>query len=155
MRIFFVSQILVLFALLLAAFYHLRAFQIGLANIAVVGFNWDAYHAPSYNFALCALVACSLTILLAYTIRKRLPVVGAILMLLGLSFTILSLFMLTMPRYVNIADVFYYWCAFVASNIILTLWAALLYQRPELLDEEEGPYADVLDYFEPNKKQLP
>ena len=151
MRIFFFSQVIVLSALLLAAFYYLRAFQIGLSNIAIVGFNWEAYHAPSYNFALCALVACSLTILLGYTIRQRLPVVGSLMLLLGLVFTLVSAAMLTQPRFINIADVFYYWCAFIASNIILTIWAAILYSRPELLEEEEGPYADVLDYFEQNK----
>lgn len=148
MRIFFLGQILVLMTLLLAAFYHLRAFQIGLANIAIVGFSWDAYHAPSYNFALCALVACSLTVVLGYTIRQRLPVVGALLMVVGLVFTLLSAVMLTLPRWINIADVFYYWCAFIASGVMLTLLASLLYNRPDLTEEEEGPYADVLDYFE-------
>lgn len=148
MRLLFGIQVVVLSALLLAVFYYLRAFQVVLSNIPIVGFDWDIYHAPSYSFAWCALVSCSLTVFLGFTIRRRLPVVSSLFLLIGLGFALLGIALLTMPRYVNIADVFYYWCAFIASNVLLTLWAAFLYHRPDLLEEEEGPYSDVLDHME-------
>lgn len=150
MRLFFVIQVVVLSALLLAVFYYRRAFQIVLSNISVDGFNWTTYHAPSYNFALYALVSCSLTVGLGWALRRRLPVVSSLFLLMGLSFMLLSLVMLSMPRFINIADVFYYWCAFIASTFILTLWAGFLYHRPDVLEEEEGPYSDVLDHIEPS-----
>ncbi len=153
MRLFFGIQVVGLSALLLAAFYCLRAFQVVLLNISVVGFDWELYRAPSFNFACCALLSCSLTVALGLTIRRRLPVVSSLFLLLGLGFMLLSIVMLVGPRYINIADVFYYWCAFIASNIILTLWAAFLYHRPDVLEGEDGPYSDVLDHTEPSNFQ--
>lgn len=150
MRLFFAVQVVVLSALLLAVFYYQRVFQITLSNISIEGFDWTTYHAPSYSFAICAFVSCSLTVGLGWGIHRRLPVVSSLFLLMGLSFMLLSIVMLTMPRYINISDVFYYWCAFIASNVILTLWADLLYQRPEVLEGEEEPYSDVLDHLGPS-----
>lgn len=129
---------MVFFFFLLVFF--LRSFQVMLINIDVLGFDMETYVKPIYNFSVIALFFCMFTLLIGYFSYKRLRLLGGLLLSNGLVFLLLAIIMMRWPRFVNLYDVFWYWCGYIAMNIILTVAVISEYETSDHLVKAENDF---------------
>jgi hypothetical protein len=100
-----------------------------IGNIEMVGFNPVAYDEPTHNFAKVAVFFCALTIFVGDRTRTKLSLIGVFFMVNGFLFLCLALIMFLRPRYLNMYDVFWYWCFYILANIVLTIIAIINYEK--------------------------
>ena len=106
-----------------------RTLQVVIANIEITGFDPAAYDEPTHNFAKIAVFFCALTIFVGYKTRAKLPLIGAIIIGNGFVFCCFAVVMFWEPRYLNMYDVFWYWCFYILANIVLTIMAIINYEK--------------------------
>lgn len=108
---------------------YVRSLQVVIANIEITGFDPMAYDEPTHNFAKIAVFFCALTIFVGYKTRIKLALIGAFLVGNGFVFLCFALIMFWKPRYLNMYDVFWYWCFYILANIFLTIAAIINYEK--------------------------
>lgn len=114
---------------------YVRSLQVVIANIEITGFDPMAYDEPTHNFAKIALFFCALTIFVGYKTRTKLALIGACLVGNGFVFLCFALIMFWEPRYLNMYDVFWYWCFYILANIVLTIAAINNYEKARFRTE--------------------
>lgn len=125
---------------------YVRSLQVIIANIEITGFDPIAYGTPTHNFAKFALFFCALTIFVGYKTYEKLALIGTLLVTNGFVFLCFALIMFWEPRYLNLYDVFWYWCFYVLANIVLTILAIINYEKaPSRIAIYED---DILDDLE-------
>ena len=125
---------------------YVRSLQVVIANIEITGFDPAAYDQPTYNFAKFAVFFCALTIFVGYKTRGRLPLIGTFLVGNGFVFCCFALIMFWSPRYLNMYDMFWYWCFYILANIVLTILATINYEAaaPRIPIYEDNILDDTL-----------
>ncbi|MBL4648229.1 MAG: hypothetical protein JKY03_00750 [Aureispira sp.] len=112
---------------------YIRSLQFVIANIETTGFDPVAYDEPTHNFAKVAVFFCALTIFVGYKTRAKLSLTGAFLVGNGFVFLCLAVIMFWVPRYLNLYNVYWYWCFYILANMVLTIIAIINYEKAAFL----------------------
>ena len=128
-QLLYTSHLIASIVLFFIGLIYVRSLQVIIANIEITGFDPMAYDKPTHNFAKIAIFFCALTIFVGHKTRSKLALIGAFLVGNGFVFLCFALIMFWKPRYLNMYDVFWYWCFYILANIVFTILAIINYEK--------------------------
>jgi len=143
MRFLHGLHLFAMFILFMIGLWLMRVYRNSLSIIEVVGLEDSGYQNASLYYGLISACFFVFTIVLGWKTRRKLPMVGSLLLIGGAAFFFWSLLMASSPRKISIAEVFIAWCAWLLTAVVLNGWAFLYIDSAEELHPDYDD--DILD----------